>query len=103
MQTPAPEGAHWALADLLATLAEDASAAAAASMSDVAVEYLERASDGEGPVSRQASAASIAGRFDEPMPAHGRPMVDVIQRLRDDVLRDANRLSHPMYLGHQVS
>ena len=30
-------------------------------------------------------------------------MEEVVARLRDDVIADANRLTHPMYMGHQVS
>jgi L-2,4-diaminobutyrate decarboxylase len=45
----------------------------------------------------------LARRFDEPVPRVGRPLADVLARLDRDVLADVNRLSHPMYLGHQVS
>ncbi len=33
----------------------------------------------------------------------GHPLAMVLERVRRDILADANRLSHPMYLGHQVS
>jgi hypothetical protein len=45
----------------------------------------------------------MAGRFAEPLPAEGRPLAEVAARLARDVVEGANRLSHPMYMGHQVS
>src|SRR5256885_17216035 len=37
------------------------------------------------------------------MPRDGKPLADVVARLRDEVLPDCNRLYHPRYAGHQVS
>ncbi len=39
----------------------------------------------------------------EPLPAEGRPLDDVLARLKNDVLPDCNRLTHPRSMGHQVS
>jgi L-2,4-diaminobutyrate decarboxylase len=47
--------------------------------------------------------AELAARFAVPLPAEGRPLVDVLERLRNDVLPDCNRLTHPRSMGHQVS
>jgi len=37
------------------------------------------------------------------VPLDGRPLADVLARIERDILPDVNRLSHPMYMGHQVS
>ncbi|MBC7894429.1 MAG: pyridoxal-dependent decarboxylase [Cytophagaceae bacterium] len=54
-------------------------------------------------MSPAADFADVARRFDEPIPQHGRPLAEVLARLERDVLAGVNHLSHPMYLGHQVS
>ena len=35
--------------------------------------------------------------------SHGRPIAEIVARLRDEVLPDCNHLYHPRYIGHQVS
>ena len=65
--------------------------------------YLAGTREGDGAVSSATDPAVLASRFDEPLPVEGRPLADVLARLERDVLPDVNRLSHPMYLGHQVS
>ena len=66
-------------------------------------DYFARAARGEGAVSSPLDAGALDAMFDEPLPARGRPVEDVVARLRDQVVAHANRLSHPMYIGHQVS
>ncbi|MEO6446384.1 MAG: pyridoxal-dependent decarboxylase [Gemmatimonadaceae bacterium] len=90
-------------AEVSAMLAADASGDTATRMIDLAVEWLAHAASGEGAVSRNTPPAEIAARFDEPLPEHGVPLDDILRRLREQVMSDANRLSHPMYMGHQVS
>ena len=65
--------------------------------------YLAGTREGHGGVSSSTDPAVLASRFDEPLPIEGRPLAEVLARLERDVLADVNRLSHPMYLGHQVS
>ncbi|HMN09277.1 MAG TPA: pyridoxal-dependent decarboxylase, partial [Gemmatimonadaceae bacterium] len=89
--------------ELLESLRADATAEASQAIVQLAVDYLAQAGDGEGPVSRGTSPRDVAARFDEPLPSLGLPLDVVAQRLRDDVIAEANRLSHPMYAGHQVS
>ncbi len=88
---------------LLAPLDADASAESGALFLDLIVRYLARTARGEGPVSTALTPAELYARFDEPFPAQGRPLADVVRRLEQDVIPDATRLTHPMYLGHQVS
>ena len=67
------------------------------------VEYLADTRAGDGRVSTALDPADLAARFAEPLPAEGRPLDDVLARLRHDVLPDCNRLTHPRSMGHQVS
>jgi len=70
---------------------------------EVIARYLAGTRTGNGPVSASTDPGVLASRFDEPLPVEGRPLAEVLGRLEHDVLPDVNRLSHPMYLGHQVS
>lgn len=89
--------------ELLETLSADASSEAARVIVQLAVDYFAQAGAGEGAVSKGTPPRDVAARFDEPLPVLGLPLDVVAQRLRDDVIAEANRLSHPMYVGHQVS
>lgn len=89
--------------EVLAALAVDATADAAAPFVDLAATYFAAATAGDGPVSTSRLPAELAARFAEPLPRVGRPLGEVAARLARDVVPDANRLCHPMYLGHQVS
>jgi L-2,4-diaminobutyrate decarboxylase len=87
----------------LSMLEEDALAPAAEAFLALAVEYLASTRPGEGPVSTPLGPEDLARRFDEPLPREGRPLEEVVARLRRDVVADANRLCHPRSMGHQVS
>ena len=89
--------------DILAELESDMQADAASEFTALTTAYLAETRAGDGPVSSPRPPAELAARFDEPMPQVGRPLHDVIRRLRDEVLPDCNRLYHPRYAGHQVS
>ena len=89
--------------DLFAALDDDATAASGAQFTALTARYLSDAYRGTGPVSTPFSAASIAARFDEPLPTDGSAFTDLIGRIERDVLNDVNRLAHPMAMGHQVS
>ena len=89
--------------EIRSAYAHDASREVAHRVVDLAVDFLERAGRGDGPVSTPLAPAEIRERFDEPAPTEGHPLDEVLARVRRDILADANRLSHPMYLGHQVS
>ena len=88
---------------ILRSLVEDASLGAAERFLAVASRYIASAGEGRGPVSTVLTPSQLAARFDEPLPMTGRPLGDVIARLERDVIGDATRLMHPMYMGHQVS
>ena len=84
-------------------LERDATPEAAAVVIGLATEYFEATGRGEGPVSSGVAPNEVEARFDEPMPEDGSSLEDVIARVRSEIMADANRLGHPMYMGHQVS
>ena len=88
---------------IIAELEQDAGAESGAAFAGLIAGYLESTRRGDGPVSSSAEPETLAARFDEPVPLDGRPLGDVLARIERDILPDVNRLSHPMYMGHQVS
>ena len=89
--------------DILAELEADTSLEVGAQFAAVTARYFETTRDGEGQVSTPHSAEELARRFAEELPRDGRPVTEIIERLERDVLADANRYYHPMYMGHQTS
>ena len=89
--------------DVLAALEHDSTAEAALEVTSVATRYFESTRRGEGPVSSGVSPNEIAARFDEPMPEQGKALEEIVARVEREIMADANRLAHPMYMGHQVS
>ncbi|HUQ45911.1 MAG TPA: pyridoxal-dependent decarboxylase [Gemmatimonadaceae bacterium] len=89
--------------DILAQFESDAQLDAAMQFTALTAAYLAETRTASGPVSTRRTPAELAARFDEPVPESGRPLHDVIARLRDEVIPDCNRLYHPRYAGHQVS
>jgi L-2,4-diaminobutyrate decarboxylase len=89
--------------DVMRELERDATLDAGTSVIALAAEYFESTRRGEGAVSAGPPPNEVTARFDEPMPEQGRPLEQIVAQLRRDVLSDANRLAHPMYMGHQVS
>ena len=91
------------LSNLLADLEREAGADAAAAFAELIVEYLADTRTGDGRVSTALSPSDLAARFAQPLPQEGRALGDVLARLRNEVLPDCNRLTHPRSMGHQVS
>ena len=87
----------------VADLEADATAEAGARFVELAAAFLAESAGGNAVVSTATAPASLAARFDEPLPRGGRPLDEVLARVRDDIAAESIRLSHPMYLGHQVS
>jgi L-2,4-diaminobutyrate decarboxylase len=88
---------------ILETLESDTLAESGAEIVALVAEYFQSTRDGAGAVSTDLTPEEISVRFDEPLPRGGQPLGRVAQRLRTDVMADANRLYHPMYMGHQVA
>jgi L-2,4-diaminobutyrate decarboxylase len=81
----------------------DGDGSVAEAFARIAVEYFAATRDGEGRVSTVHRPEELARRFDEPLPRAGRPVAEVLERLRRDVVPDSNHLCHPRSMGHQVS
>jgi L-2,4-diaminobutyrate decarboxylase len=88
---------------VFADLERDAEAPVAEAFARIAVEYFAATRSGEGRVSTAHGPDELARRFDEPLPGSGRPVEEVLDRLRRDVMQDSNHLCHPRAMGHQVS
>jgi L-2,4-diaminobutyrate decarboxylase len=89
--------------DILSDLDSDSTRDSGSLFVDLVARHLEETRAGTGPVSTSLTPEEMARRFDEPLPRKGRPLREVAQRVARDGLRDANHLTHPMYMGHQVS
>ena len=89
--------------DILAELEADTALDVGESFAAVTARYFASTRRGEGQVSTPRSAEELGARFDEEFPAHGRPVREILERLEREVLADANRYYHPMYMGHQTS
>lgn len=89
--------------NILAQIEADAHLDAAVQFTRLAADYLAETRSGSGPVSTPRTPAELAARFDEAVPESGRPLHEVVARLRDEVIPDCNQLYHPRYAGHQVS
>ena len=83
-------------------LRADESSSVAAQFTDVVARYFAQTRLGEGSVSTPLTPTDVAKRFAEPMPVEGVSIEEIVARLERDVFADANKLCHPMYMGHQV-
>ena len=97
---PSPSAA---VPDPLSDYLADTSAESGQLFLDLVVRYFANVARGDGPVSSACSPSELGLRFDEPLPRHGTGLAEVVARLEREFLADSNRLSHPMYMGHQVS
>src|SRR6478672_3199618 len=89
--------------DILAEMEADTSLEVGEQFAAVTARYFESTRSGRGQVSTPRSAAELARRFDEEFPRQGRPVAEILARLEGEVLPDANKYYHPMYMGHQTS
>src|SRR5690242_7976896 len=89
--------------DVMRELERDAAPDAAARVIALATRYFESTRRGDGPVSLGPTPNDTDARFDGPMPELGRTLAEVVAQVERDVMAGANRLAHPMYMGHQVS
>ncbi|MGH7605185.1 MAG: pyridoxal phosphate-dependent decarboxylase family protein [Gemmatimonadaceae bacterium] len=89
--------------DILAELEGDTSLDVGKQFAAVTARYFESTRRGDGRVSSPLSAEELALRFSDVFPSDGRPVTEIIARLERDVIADANKYYHPMYMGHQTS
>jgi len=89
--------------DILAELEADTSLEVGKQFAAVTARYFESTRSGMRQVSTPHSSEELAGRFDEDFPADGKSVSEIIARLEREVIADANKYYHPMYMGHQTS
>ena len=89
--------------DILAEMEADTSLDVGRQFAAVTARYFESTRNGNGQVSTPSNAEQLAQRFDEDFPREGRPVGEILARLEKEVLADANKYYHPMYMGHQTS
>ncbi|HZF71962.1 MAG TPA: pyridoxal-dependent decarboxylase, partial [Gemmatimonadaceae bacterium] len=89
--------------DILAELEADTSLDVGQQFAAVTARYLESTRSAKGQVSTPLAADELERRFDEDLPADGKPVEEIIARLEREVIADANKYYHPMYMGHQTS
>ena len=92
-----------ALPAVFSDLEADAGAEAARAFLQLAVDHYATTAADEARVSTALGPGEIAALFDEPLPAEGRPLDAVLERLRREVLPQSNHLTNPRAMGHQVS
>src|SRR5688572_6069086 len=89
--------------DILARIEADTEAAVGRAFVTLVTEYFARTRSRDGRVSTAHTPAGLAARFDEPMPADGKDIDEIIARIRSDIIPESNHLWHPRYLGHQLA
>jgi L-2,4-diaminobutyrate decarboxylase len=89
--------------DILAELEADASLDVGEMFAGVTARYFESTRRGHGQVSTPCSPEELQRRFAEEFPVDGRSVSEIVERLEREVLSDANKYYHPMYMGHQTS
>jgi len=88
---------------ILSAIEADASRDIAAKFVAIAADYFEQTRRRDDRVSTSSSPSQLARRFDEPLPREAHDVDVVIERLRTQVIPDANHLWHPRYVGHQIA
>ena len=89
--------------DILAELEADTSLETGQQFAAVTARFFASTRDGVGQVSTPLSSEDLALRFEEDFPRDGRPIAEIIERVEKEVIADANKYYHPMYMGHQTS
>ncbi|MFL5483003.1 MAG: pyridoxal phosphate-dependent decarboxylase family protein [Gemmatimonadaceae bacterium] len=89
--------------DILAELEADTSLETGQQFAALTARYFASTGTGAGQVSTPFDSGEIAARFDEDFPRDGKSIGEIIERLEKQVIADANKYYHPMYMGHQTS
>ncbi|HMA25526.1 MAG TPA: pyridoxal-dependent decarboxylase [Gemmatimonadaceae bacterium] len=89
--------------DVLSKIEADADIGVGRAFAGLAADYFAETRSRAGRVSTQHTPASLAARFDEPMPLDGHSIDSIVSRIRSDILPDCNHLYHPRYVGHQIA
>ena len=88
---------------ILATIESDAGPDVAHAFTDLAAQYFADSRDRSSRASTELGPATMAERFDEPVPRAGASLDEILSRIRTQVIPDSNHLFHPRYAGHQMA
>jgi L-2,4-diaminobutyrate decarboxylase len=88
---------------ILSEIESDASSDVARKFIELAASYFADTRRRADRVSTSQSASQLARRFAEPLPRDAHPVDAIVERLRTQVIPDANHLWHPRYVGHQIA
>ena len=88
---------------ILATIESDARPEVARAFTDVAADYFAESRDRSSRASTEHRPATLAERFDEPVPRTGVSLDEIIARIRTQIVPESNHLCHPRYAGHQMA
>ncbi len=91
------------LDDTLQRISDDATPEAARHFADLAAGFLRESAGDACPVTTPHGAADLYDALDSTLPTGGASLKDILRDADELVMRRSIRLSHPMYLGHQVS
>ena len=91
------------LDSILQAIADDMTPEAARTFAEAAARFLAESAGDRVPVTPAADAERLYALTGGAFPDAGRPLADVLGEAERLALANAIRLSHPMYLGHQVS
>ncbi|HET8763551.1 MAG TPA: aminotransferase class V-fold PLP-dependent enzyme [Gemmatimonadales bacterium] len=91
------------LDDTLQRISDDATPLAARRFAELAAAFLAESARGECPVTAPAGAAALYRALDSSLPMGGASLEEILHEADELVMQSSIRLSHPMYLGHQVS
>src|SRR3954465_460325 len=89
--------------DILAELEADTSLEVGNQFAAGTARYFDSTRGGSGQVSTPLTSEELERRFAEEFPTDGKPVAEIIGRLERQVIADANKYYHPMYMGHQTS
>ncbi|HET7601670.1 MAG TPA: pyridoxal-dependent decarboxylase [Gemmatimonadales bacterium] len=91
------------LDDTLQRISDDATPEAARRFAELAAAFLAESAGGACPVTTPAGAAALYQALNPALPMGGTSLDEILHDAGDLVMQSSIRLSHPMYLGHQVS
>jgi L-2,4-diaminobutyrate decarboxylase len=91
------------LDDTLIRMRDDATPSAARRFAELAAAFLAESLAGNVPVTTPASADEVYAELDGALPGEGASLEESLGEFEKLVRHHSIRLSHPMYLGHQVS
>jgi len=88
---------------IAAAIEDDCEAAVGRLFADLAAEYLTETRNRDDRVFTRYTPNELAARFDEAAPQNGRSVNEILERIRTQIIPDANHLYHPRYVGHQIA